>query len=269
MTTPQRTSADRPFTNAASPARYCWHDLMTNDRDRARDFYVALFGWEVREMDMGPEVGAYPMVFAGEVGVGGIVQTRPGEEVPSHWLGYVAVPDIDALCPRLPSLGGSVVFGPADIPDVGRFAVIADPSGAHVAPITLSNPDAEPALPVMGGVAWNELLTTDPESALRFYGEAFGWSHLAVDMGPLGTYWLLRTGDTDRAGILRMPPGAHAPPMWVPYFAAADVDASTRHAEALGASIFVRPRDVPGVGRFSVCGDPTGATFALYRSASW
>ena len=48
----------------------------------------------------------------------------------------------------------------------------------------------------------------------------------------------------------------------------ADVDVAARQAEELGAQLFVRPRDIPGVGRFSVCGDPTGATFALYRSAS-
>ena len=269
MTTPQRTTDARSFTSDSWTARYCWHDLMTSDRDRAREFYVALLGWEVREMEMGPELGSYPMVFAGELGVGGIVQLRPEERVPSHWLGYVAVADVDALCERIPQLGGSVRFGPADIPDVGRFAVVADPSGAQVAPITLASPDVEPTLPVMGAVAWNELLTTDPEAALRFYGEAFGWSHQAVDMGPLGTYWLLRTGETDRAGILRMPADAPAPPMWVPYFAVTDVDAAARRAEELGASVFVRPRDVPGVGRFSVCGDPTGATFALYRGASW
>ena len=268
MTTSQRTADGQPFTAAASAARYCWHDLMTTDRDRARDFYTALLGWEVREMDMGADFGAYPMVFAGEHGVGGIVQLRPGEPVASHWLGYVSVPDIDALCARVPELGGSVMFGPADIPEVGRFAIVTDPTGAHVAPITLLSPEPEPKSPPLGAVAWNELLTRDPDAAARFYGALFGWSHATVDMGPLGVYWLLRTGETDRAGILRMPDDAPAPPMWVPYFAVADVDVAARQAEQLGAQLFVRPRDIPGVGRFSVCGDPTGATFALYRSAS-
>ena len=269
MTTPQRAAPGQPFSPVTSTARYCWHDLMTTDRDRARDFYVALLGWEVREVDMGPGFGSYPMMFSGELGIGGIVQTRPEEQVPSHWLGYVAVEDVDALCERIPSLGGSVKSAPLDIPDVGRFAVIADPAGATVAPITLATPDVEPGGPVMGAVAWNELLTPNPESAARFYGSAFGWSHVQVDMGPLGVYWLLRAGDADRAGILRMPDDAHAPPMWVPYFAVTDVDVAARQAEQLGASLFVRPRDVPGVARFSVCGDPTGATFALYRGASW
>jgi predicted enzyme related to lactoylglutathione lyase len=269
MTTPQSTTESRPFSPASTAARYCWHDLMTTDLARARAFYVALLGWEIREMDMGPEAGAYPMMFAGDQGVGGMVQLRPDQPVASHWLGYVAVPDVDGLCARIPSLGGAVMFGPADIPEVGRFAVIADPAGAHVAPITLLSPEPEPASPPMGTVAWNELLTTDADDAARFYGAAFGWSHTTVDMGPLGMYWLLRTGEKDRAGILRMPDDAHAPPMWVPYFAVADVDVAARQAEELGAQLFVRPRDIPGVGRFSVCGDPTGATFALYRGGEW
>ena len=269
MTTPQRTAEGQPFTSGATTARFCWHDLMTTDLARAREFYVALLGWEIREMDMGPEAGSYPMLFAEDHGVGGIVQLREDQPVHSYWLGYVSVPDVDALAARIPSLGGSVMFGPTDIPEVGRFAVVADPFGAQVAPITLLAPDPEPSAPVMGTVAWNELLTTDADAAARFYGAAFGWSHATVDMGPLGMYWLLRGGETDRGGILRMPEDAGASPMWVPYFAVADVDVAARQAEQLGAQLFVRPRDIPGVGRFSVCGDPTGATFALYRSASW
>ena len=35
----------------------------------------------------------------------------------------------------------------------------------------------------------------------------------------------------------------------------------------LGGTVFVAPRDIPNIGRFSVAADPSGAMFAVYKSA--
>ena len=52
-------------------------------------------------------------------------------EMPSFWITYFAVTDADSVAARAKELGGSVVTEPMDIPEVGRFAVIHDPQGAH------------------------------------------------------------------------------------------------------------------------------------------
>ena len=63
--------------------------------------------------------------------VGGIGATPPG--TPSQWLPYVAVADVDATAKRVPMLGGTIHVPPTDIPNIGRFCVLADPTGATIA----------------------------------------------------------------------------------------------------------------------------------------
>ena len=109
-------------------------------------------------------------------------------------------------------------------------------------------------------------MTSDPEAAAKFYVDLFGYKVQSTDMGPMGTYRILKRGDRQTAGIMKMPamvPRAH----WLSYIATKDVDASTREAKDLGAQILVQPQDIPKVGRFSVLDDPTGAGIALFTGA--
>ena len=41
-----------------------------------------------------------------------------------------------------------------------------------------------------GAFSWSELMTSDPEAALRFYRELFGWATDTMPM-PDGTYHVL------------------------------------------------------------------------------
>ena len=59
---------------------------------------------------------------------------------------------------------------------------------------------------------------------------------------------------------------AEVPDNWLVYFGAEDVDAQTRKAADLGATVVVEPADIPGTGRFAVLVDPQGAAFALFKS---
>jgi len=63
-------------------------------------------------------------------------------EVPSYWAVYFAVDDADATAQRATELGGTVIRQPSDIPDVGRFAVLADPQGAVFSILKASQPAA-------------------------------------------------------------------------------------------------------------------------------
>ena len=73
----------------------------------------------------------YTLFRNGESSVAGAMQrTREMGEVPSHWMIYLAVEDVDACASKAAGLGGQVVHPPTDIPNVGRWALIADPAGA-------------------------------------------------------------------------------------------------------------------------------------------
>ena len=112
-----------------TPGAFSWCELMSTDPPAATKFYGELFGWKLEAMDMGMP---YHVVNVGDAAIGGIMGMPPGAPpgMPPTWVPYVTVADVDALAKRVIALGGKVMVPPADVPTVGRFAVIADPQGA-------------------------------------------------------------------------------------------------------------------------------------------
>ena len=111
---------------------FCWNELVTRDVAGAEKFYTELLGWKA--VDSGMPGMKYTMFKAGGKDAGGLME-MPSEvpkEVPSHWMAYITVDDVDALAKKTTELGGNVLHGPQDIPGVGRFCVIQDPTGAVV-----------------------------------------------------------------------------------------------------------------------------------------
>ncbi len=122
------------------PNTFCWNELATTSAATAKDFYVKLFGWGTEERDMGP-VGSYTLFLNRERGNGGMYQMgKDMAGVPPHWLVCFAVDDCDGKVEKAQGLGAKLVVPPADIPEVGRFAVLQDPQGAAFAIIKLAAP---------------------------------------------------------------------------------------------------------------------------------
>ncbi|MCP9494137.1 MAG: VOC family protein [Pyrinomonadaceae bacterium MAG19_C2-C3] len=121
---------------------FCWNELMASDSEACRKFYTELLGWTSHESEIGET--NYTVFKSGDKMVGGMMQmTAECGAMPSHWMSYVAVDDVDELVARVESLGGKTCVPPSDIPTVGRFAVINDPSGATVSILKLAT-DAQP-----------------------------------------------------------------------------------------------------------------------------
>jgi len=75
----------------------------------------------------------------GEHPVAGMMQmTEEWGDAPPHWMTYITVADCDASAKTVEELGGQVCVPPTDIPEVGRFAVINDPTGATFSIIKLT-----------------------------------------------------------------------------------------------------------------------------------
>jgi len=103
----------------------CWNELMTSDIERAREFYKTLFGWNLK---VSPE---YTEIDLGSTGIGGMMHITPEMQgMPTAWTPYICVSDADATVEKIKSGGGKIYMGPHEIPNVGRFAVCADPQGA-------------------------------------------------------------------------------------------------------------------------------------------
>jgi predicted enzyme related to lactoylglutathione lyase len=107
----------------------CWNELTTRDRGAAARFYSDLFAWQGNEQMYGPM--PYTMWMNGEAPAGGMLEMDASfQGMPSHWMTYVQVDDCDTTAARAAKLGGTVCVPPTDIPTIGRFAVITDPTGA-------------------------------------------------------------------------------------------------------------------------------------------
>jgi predicted enzyme related to lactoylglutathione lyase len=183
---------------------------------------------------------------------------------PSHWLGYVTVPDVDATLSKAKEYGAKPLMGPMDLPEVGRIAVISDPQGAVISLFTPSMEGTEPPhSPPVGTVSWNELATDDWKKAWEFYHDLFGWEKgEAMDMGPMGIYQIFTLGGPPIGAMFNRPPQIPVS-NWLYYFRVADLDAAIEKTKAGGGQILNGPMDVPG-GRIAQCMDPQGAAFALH-----
>jgi predicted enzyme related to lactoylglutathione lyase len=247
------------------PGKFVWFEHSSPDPAQARAFYTALLGWSVQSMPIGSE--AYDMIMLGAEGIGGMRKAEAG--TPSHWMSYLSVPDVDASFKAATTNGASSCLAPMDFGPVGRAAIIADPTGATVSlwkGAQGDRPDVE-KMP-NGDWMWNELWTPDAAKALAFYETTFGFTHDSMDMGPQGTYYILKGQDGKMRGGLMQSTGNEAPPMWLPYVKVADCDASAAKAQKLGArAIVVPPTDIPNIGRFSVLLDPFGAAIAVMKPA--
>jgi predicted enzyme related to lactoylglutathione lyase len=253
---------------ADSKPRFIWYELMTSDQDAAETFYRAVVGWNMA--DAGQPGMRYTILSAGDRGMGGLTAlpreaceagARPG------WLGYVGVPDADGAAKRIVEAGGAIHRGPEDIPNVGRFAVVADPGGAVfqlLTPFPREDvpPPAEPGTP--GLVRWHELYAGDgQEAAFAFYASQFGWETLEVmDMGEAGKYRIFGAGGVPLGGMMDKPGDAPAA-AWAFYVNVDGIDAAIGRIEANGGQVRMGPHEVPGGSWVVQALDPQGAAFAL------
>ncbi|MEW2418739.1 VOC family protein [Streptomyces sp. NPDC046866] len=247
-----------------------WVDLATPDPDGAAAFYSGLFGWDYRPG--GEEVGGYGVFHLGEKTVAGGMAV-PAEQGPSAWTVYFRSSDADATAAAVAKAGGTVLFEPMDVMDLGRMAVFADPAGVAFATWQPRRNKGLDAVTEIGSMCWTELYTGDVGAAADFYRSVFGWE---INEMPFegGSYTMVKpAGAADEEAFGGLVPIAADPvedaerPYWTPYFEVADCDVTAASAEEAGGKVRLSPVFMEGVGRFAKLADPYGARFAVIASA--
>jgi len=245
---------------------FCWNELATADADAATSFYKALFGWKTEDAPMpGDMPGRYVLFKLGDTDIGGgyAMVGEMFEGVPSHWLSYVAVDDVDAALAKAEQLGAHVVWPAMDVPDIGRMACFEDPTGARLAVFKSAGKSDRPDLGRrLNAFCWYELNTNDLAKASAFYTELLGWKADRKPGPTPYTEWML--DGCVVGGALQMDPAwGEIPPHWQVYVSVADCDATAAKAQELGGRVELPPTDIPEVGRAAVLADPTGADIAV------
>ncbi|CCK32201.1 hydroxylase [Streptomyces davaonensis JCM 4913] len=239
----------------------CWTELGTSDLEAAKSFYTRLFGWRT-ETDPRQEAGGYTMAHLGDAAVAALSPLYQ-ESQPVAWNVSFRVADVDATAAQAEASGATVLVGPMDVFDVGRFAVVLDPAGAA---FQLWQARAFPGAGLFnapGTLGWVELMTRAPDRAVAFYRALLGWS---VNASEHYTQWGI--DGADFGGMVTMdekfPP--EVPSHWLPYFAVTDVDAVADNTVHADGSVLMDPTSLPGGRRIALLRDPQGAVFGVYRS---
>lgn len=245
-----------------APGNFCWFECGSTDAAKAKSFYTQLFGWKSADFPMPGDCGVYTVFQVGDEDIAGLYAlTGPQfQGVPSHWMTYVAVDDVDDSAKRATALGAKLLAEPMDIPNVGRMACLQDPTGAA---ISIARFDPHPGTSQKGPFGWSELATRDTQRAQAFYTELFDWK---AKSDPKNPYTEFQVGGRSIGGMMAMTPQhGDAPPHWLPYVLVDDCDRVARRAAELGAQTYVPPMDIENVGRFCVFADPAGAVLAAIK----
>lgn len=264
--TPATTTAGGPNPHGA----FIWYELMTPDAEGAKAFYEAVIGWTIAPPH---DSSGYRMIGRSDGGsAGGVLPLT--DDMQQHgarptWLGYINVADVDKSAGEIAAASGQILMEPRDIDHVGPIAMVADPQGAPFYVIRPIPPAGYPGArsdvfspTAEQRVAWNELLTSDIDSALDFYVGQFGWTEgESMPMGDMGNYQLL-AHDGAPLGAM-MTKAGDKPCRWRFYFRVPDLDAAAETVHAAGGSVVHGPVEVPGGDRVLIGIDPQGAEFAL------
>lgn len=249
-------------TGARKNGEFCWINMLTPDLAGSQDFYAKVFGWTYAELPgMG---GAIAMVDGQEIGgVWDLNSPNTPKGTPPCIGVMIRTDSCDALAAKVQSLGGTSK-PPFDIMTNGRMGECFDPNGAQ---FDTWQPIEKPGMtadPMSHGVpSYFETMTTDVAKATAFYTGSFGWTASVKDMGGM-EYTTFLLGDQPVAGMMPIAPQmGPIPPHWGVYFTVKDADAAAATAKSLGATLFIPPMDIPGVGRFAGVISPQGVRFYI------
>ena len=229
--------------------KFVWNDLLTDDAEKAMEFYAQLFGWTFTQQ------GRYSVIENNGRTIGGIVQLKDNPDKPSaaRWLSTLSVADVDQAAALFTSEGGAVHAGPVELPNRGRGALVSDPQGAQLLLLHAQDGDPEDEEPAMMSWLWHELWSNNAEASLAFYRKLVGYEH----EGEPTDYLILINEDQWRAGI-RFIDDSELEMRWVPVVRVADTEAIAEKAAQLGGEIRVAPRPTAS-GSVALLVDPSGA----------
>jgi uncharacterized protein len=232
---------------------FCRYSLRTTDVDAGRRFYADAIGLELPS-------GAAP---------GSVLEAWPLHErarargAPPHWLGQLAVSDVDTAAHRLAELGSERLGGALQASDGTPYAMLRDPFGAVLA--LRAHETSLNDSPVQ----WHQLHTSDADRAWQLYSELFRWAEKGrIDVPDLAGEqrlfaWSEAGEPVGSMGNSARLPGVHV--HWLFFFPVPDVEATAARVRTLGGAALA-PLVLPN-GTFCGCEDPQGAAFGLIRRA--
>jgi uncharacterized protein len=126
-----------------APNTMGWAELNARGVEKAKPFYTKLFGWSEKKSDMGEGMGEYTEFQLKGDSIAGGMEMNPmvPAEVPSYWMVYFNVDDVDKAFKKATEAGGKEMLAPQNMPG-GRFAIVSDPQGAAFGLLKMEQPSS-------------------------------------------------------------------------------------------------------------------------------
>lgn len=258
------------------PGDFCWVELMTTDLNSAKQFYRDIFSWQAKVQDFTiadghPDDENYIMWQLDHKFLGGGFQLNHemlAQGAVPCWSNYILVADPEQIVTTAKALGGKIIKPILNVFDIGRMAVIADPTGGIFSIWQPNKSDVESHIDQdkHGMFCWQELMTYDTDKAARFYCDLFAWN---ADKKQVDghEYTEFTNGNSSFAGMLQITPEmGEMPPYWQTYFSIDNCDHAITVAKSKGGKVLHGPFDIPQVGRAAMLQDQQGACFSIIES---
>jgi predicted enzyme related to lactoylglutathione lyase len=243
------------------PGSPCWAQLSARDLPAAQQFYGELFGWSA-QADPDPQYGGYT-TFSHDGAPAAAVAPLMNPQQPVMWLLSFAADSVDTTCASAKEAGAQVWMEPMEVGDLGRWALLSDPTGAPFSVWQARRFAGFGVVNEPNAFGWIDMSTRDKDAAVAFYTTLFGWQ-----VWPSEDYPMVGLAGEMFGGVMAMDPSVppEVPSHWNPFFMVADVDAAVATATRLGAGILHGPVDVEMENgpRIAVIRDPQGATFGVF-----
>jgi predicted enzyme related to lactoylglutathione lyase len=233
------------------PGSFIWLELLTENAEAAQPFYEELFGWSFTAADRFPDYRT--ITHAGRAIGGMLVTAGTDPDTPeSRWIGSISVSDVDETSRKAVSLGGTVLYGPIDSGERGRFAQIEDSQGADFVVLRAAKGDPGRYKLAPGYPVWMDLFTREKTPSETFYSGLLGYTLEAED----GAFYF-RWADITVAGLVPIS-WTDIESTWLPYIGVSNLRSAVLKAIRLGGTLLAYDETA------AVILDPSGAAIGLH-----
>ena len=206
----QLPALDAADSGVHTPGKFIWFELITHDLEKISAFYGKLLGWTFTPYPENPE---YFIIEKDGREIAGLVTVRD-KSMGSRWLSSLSVADVDDAANRVRKLGGSVLYGPVDFDDRGRFAQVGDSQGADFIVLKARHGDPHRSDPAPDTIVWAELFTKSVEDSARFYKGLISYEVKPSDESD--DHYYFAAGDKIRGGVTEID-YEDVKPTWLPF----------------------------------------------------
>ncbi len=235
-------------------------DRSTFDTGKAKDFYGALFDWQFDQ-----DADGYIQAHTNNHPVAGVYlmpEFFQKIRMPSFWMTYISVADIDLVVSRAESMGAKIELQETN--RKGSIALIRDPSGAGFTCFQGESDSTRGKFSQQGAWVWSELMVSDISLVKDFYERVFDWKIESESEDR----FTINSQSRDNIGAIQVAPDEikGSKQYWAVYFAVNDIDATLTKVEGAGGQSEGTYEHALGRQAFAL--DSQGAAFTLLQKGS-